>query len=52
MNDIPMDCGCDLKWLARDPEMLYHFLPGTKCVDGVLLITVSKIRTALIIGLH
>ena len=42
MNDIPLDCGCDMKWLARDQAMLRYFAPEAKCVDGVLLKTVSK----------
>ena len=42
MNNIPLDCGCDMKWLARDQAMLKYFAPEAKCVDGVLLKTVSK----------
>ena len=42
MNDIPLDCGCDMKRLAGDQDMLKFFGSGAKCVDGVLLKVVSK----------
>ena len=45
MNDIPLDCGCDIRWLYGNEDMLHYFDSGARCASGVALKDVSMIKS-------
>jgi len=36
MNGIPLDCGCDIRWLFGNTNMLHYFGRGAMCGDSVI----------------
>ena len=41
MNDNPLVCSCDIKWIINDLNAA-HLFPAAKCIDGTLLIDVDE----------
>jgi len=42
MNGIPLDCGCDIRWLFGNTNMLHYFERGAKCAGGIALKDVQE----------
>jgi len=38
MSDIPLECGCNMKWLAEDPEKLKSLGNNWRCENGEALV--------------
>ena len=43
INDISLDCGCDIRWLLENRDMLHYFRSGARCASGILLKDVSML---------
>jgi len=41
MYEVPLDCGCDVKWIIEEFDIQKRFFSNAKCVDGSSLYNVD-----------